>query len=451
MGHRKLPGIISESSSAEIRSAALRLGPHLEQSGWLDPTNHFLHHTAARVDAEIPTGRTAETLEAGTERAGQLAEFVAASVVLHCADGWSYLGRAQAAQLRGDVGAAFHLGYYAELRAAMSVLASQGIGVFRKRHVIVKNGGGVDVFDKTGTHVFAGEVLKAWSKSERSAPLVTEVISPGGVPLKDWLEAYTQGAMAKATGEGFLRLWGFDVEHLGVDHAARAEASYTPRTAQGCSPPPSSRALQFGAALWRALGPAGSSSFGTLDLHLLRRTLESAHRERFGKKARNDAARYRRYVEAVVEAVPATLTADGLVRFLTREHEPDDLLLLSEADNRSPSSDPESHLHLMARAALLLRLSSGCARSLLAEASLPEGDLSWWSDQLAIGRALIEPADAPLVAADLWTDIDDALSELDQEVSGGADATYATLHGRCARQLGLLGGCERIALAGLAA
>jgi len=451
MARRKLAGIISESSSAEVRAAALRLGPHLQNSGWLDPGNHFLSDTAANVDAEIQKGRSAANLHSSTARARQLAEFIAASVVLHCADGWSYLGRAQAAQLRGDIGATRHLAYYAELRAAMSLLASQGIGVFDYRHVIVKQGGAVDVFNQAGTHQFAGEALKAWTRSGRSAPLVTQVIRPAGVPLSDWLSAFTQGAMAKSTGEAFLRLWGLDVEHLGADGAARAEASYTPRTARGCSPPPSSKALQFGTSLWKALGPDGNLSFGTLDLHLLRRSLERAYRERFNKKPSNDAARYRTYLEAAVEAVPATLPPDRLMTFLSREHQPDDLLLLSEAEKKSPATDSENHLHMMSRAALLLRLSSGCARSLLTEASLDAAELQWWSDQLAVSRALIEPREIPTIANDLWTDVADALSDLDDRISNGDDASYATLQGRCSRELSLLGGCERIALAGLAA
>jgi hypothetical protein len=333
----------------------------------------------------------------------------------------------------------------------MSLLASQGIGVFDTHHVIVKKGGGVDVFAQAGTHKFTGEVLKAWTKSNRSAPLVTGIIQPAGVSLGDWLTAFTQGAMAKATGEAFLRLWGLDVEHLGADGAARAEASYTPRTAQGCSPPPSSRALEFGTALWRALGPEGNASFGILDLHLLRLSLERAYRERFDKKPSNDVKRYRSYLEATVDAVPASLPGDRLVTFLSREHEPDDLVLLREADNRSSTSDPENHLHLMARAALLLRLSSGCARSLLSEVSLEDEDLQWWSDQLGVSRALVEPEEVPVVAADLWTDIADALTDLDEQVADGANVTYAMLQGRWSRELSLLGGCERIALSGLMA
>ena len=54
-------------------------------------------------------------------------EYVAASAPTHLIDGWSYLARAIDALLRGDAPAAVHLGYYAELRAAMSLLAGGGI------------------------------------------------------------------------------------------------------------------------------------------------------------------------------------------------------------------------------------------------------------------------------------------------------------------------------------
>ena len=39
--------------------------------------------------------------------------------------------------MAGDPDAARHLGYYAELRATMSILAGDGIGVFQNKHIIV--------------------------------------------------------------------------------------------------------------------------------------------------------------------------------------------------------------------------------------------------------------------------------------------------------------------------
>ena len=80
---------------------------------------------------------TKQPLRAGHVEAGEgrrrrdttkpdLTEYIGASTLGHCFDGWSYLGRATEAELAGDPGSARHLGYYAELRAAMSLLGRRG-------------------------------------------------------------------------------------------------------------------------------------------------------------------------------------------------------------------------------------------------------------------------------------------------------------------------------------
>ena len=63
---------------------------------------------------------------------GKIAEYIAASIPLHVADGWTFLARAFESIRSGDRNTAVHLAYYAELRAAMSLLASEGVGVFNR-------------------------------------------------------------------------------------------------------------------------------------------------------------------------------------------------------------------------------------------------------------------------------------------------------------------------------
>jgi hypothetical protein len=450
---RKIAGIVKESSSEAIIDAAQRLDPHLLTESWLDATNHFLAESSAKVDAEMggKNKDKAVRLTPGSARAKQLAEFVAASVILHCADGWAYLGRAMAAQLSGDTGAAGHLSYYAELRAAMSLLASQGIGVFDRNHVIVHHDGAVDAFRQQGTHQFAWAVLEAWSESDRSAAVVTSMIRPAGASLADWYEAFTSGAKAKDKGDEYLRRWGLDIKRFAIDRGARAEFSYRPRTAEGCVPPAGARAAQFGAAVWRALEPDGNEPFGIVDLHLLRRTLEPAFRERTQKKPANDPTEFLRYVRHAIGQLQLSSSETRLESFLTRKLDPDELKLIEAAENTAGVGDPENHLHMIARAALLLRLSTGCARELLEQAALEFQTFAWWCDQLGSARALTSPGDFPAQPAALWDDIAQALSDLEEQISAGAGADYATLHERCSRELGLLGSCERVALVGLAA
>ena len=65
----------------------------------------------------------------------KLGEYIACSAPLHLADGWNYLSRAFDAACRGDRSSAYHLAYYGELRATMSLLATEGIGIFNRRHI----------------------------------------------------------------------------------------------------------------------------------------------------------------------------------------------------------------------------------------------------------------------------------------------------------------------------
>jgi hypothetical protein len=449
---RKLAGIVSQSSEQAVIEAAARLNPHLLGQSWLAVGNHFLEQTASKVDGQMGGADhdQSRTLAHDSIRAAQLAEFIAASVILHCADGWSYLGRAMAAQLRGDTGAATHLAYYAELRAAMSLLASQGIGVFNSNHAIVKHNGDVDVFPQAGTHQFTWDVLEEWSRSSRSTAVVTTMVRPAGASLEEWYEAFTAGAQAKDKGDRFLLRWGLDIKRFATDKDARAGVSYGMRTVDGCSPPSSERAAEFGASLWRALEPDGREPFGNIDRHLLRRTLESAFRERTGKKAANAPKLFGEYVKQATGSLQLSLPAETLEAFLARTIDPADLALLGAAEDMAEIDHPENHLHMLARATLLLRLSTGCAKELLGQAAIDYADFQWWCEQLAGARALIVPGELPDPPAELWADIEGALRDIDAEIAAGV-ADYATLHLRCPRELGVLGGCERIALLGLAA
>ena len=72
-----------------------------------------------------------------------LAERIAVSIPSHVFDGWSYLGRAIHCFVRGDTRSAVHLGYYAELRSALAVLAAEGIGLLDRHHFVIQENGSV--------------------------------------------------------------------------------------------------------------------------------------------------------------------------------------------------------------------------------------------------------------------------------------------------------------------
>src|SRR5205085_2086646 len=63
-----------------------------------------------------------------------LADYLALSTWSHAFDGWRYLSKSALSLLRGARSVALHMAYYAELRAALSILAGAGIGIVDYNH-----------------------------------------------------------------------------------------------------------------------------------------------------------------------------------------------------------------------------------------------------------------------------------------------------------------------------
>ena len=452
---RSVEEVLSGASRFAVERAARRVRGRLYHDRWLASTNMYLHQAPAKLKAQFKSeGRRPQqplVYPADTLEAMHLAEYIAASTILHCVDGWTYLGRALAAQLVGDSSTARHLGYYAELRAAVSLLAGQGVGVFAGPHVILKESNDVEIFHQLGTHHFAWNALSAWTDLPASVELLGEVIQPADAKLVDWLEPLAGPDVWQQTGRDYLRHWGLDVERFGRDREARNDSSYQPRTAFGANPPASRRAAEFSSDLWRLFEPLGATHFDTLDRYLLRRTLHRLFKLRYGHSANSDPQRFQAFFGQALGSLQTSESEAQLIRFLNRDGFPEEPSLFSEAELQSAIDDPEDHLQVIARAALLLRVASGSAQRMLKEASLPYLKFEWWSRQIAATRALAE-ADVSLRTPELlWLDVEEAIIGLDEKIAHGDADTYLTLSGRCPAELSVLGGCERIALWALAA
>ncbi len=90
--------------------------------------------------------------------------YISASGPCHVIDGWSFIGRAIDATLRGDSYAAIHLGYYAELRAAMALLACEGVGILNSRHATIDVKSNTHEFGKgKGTHKIIWPCIQHWA------------------------------------------------------------------------------------------------------------------------------------------------------------------------------------------------------------------------------------------------------------------------------------------------
>lgn len=435
--------VVSQADRAAILREYQAISKNWPRHQWLQTRNRYKSDAAKRIkdDATRPPHDS------------QLRQYIAASSVIHCLDGWSYLGRATDARLKGDGATSCHLAYYAELRATMALLGAEGIGVFDKIHFIVNNRGRcIKVPEKPTTHVFAWEALEHWANTPAAADLVFRVIEPGGIPLGEWLDRFSVGPGSRSIlASRWLNQWGIDLKRFSGDREARNVSSYRPTTFSYASVLTPSKAFSRTKDFWRVYEPMQSNKFAILDRYFLKSSLElffrEAHSQRSPKQAR---AMYKRFVEAMLHQLSPRDTSLDWLEFLT-SNVGGSFPLLDDAKGTAEPSSPDHQVQISARAALQLRLATGACHALLASLPLKREDLRFWWTQIGLGRGLWSLGNEPSEATDLWADIRDSVDDIERWCLGNneTDKSYKNLWRENATAASALGTCERIALWGL--
>lgn len=138
---------MAAASRPRIEAAFQALTTQVQRGKWLRSTNRYGIDASKKVRREVERGTP--------HNAPDLSEYIAASIPLHCFDGWKYFAAAASRLMHGDWRNALHLGYYAELRAGMSLLASIGIGTFDPYHIALAHNA-PRRSGRQGTHDFVG-------------------------------------------------------------------------------------------------------------------------------------------------------------------------------------------------------------------------------------------------------------------------------------------------------
>ena len=418
------------------RSAICEIIPNLEgywlQESWLSDSNPYRQDIIRQL-------RNENQISDPT----QLAEYVAASAIIHCFDGWSYLGRALEAEMAGDPDAARHLGYYAELRAAMSVLAGNGIGVFDRKHIIVTERQRCVFLNSIGTHAFTWEVLKNWANLPAGRDILFQIIKPGGIYLREWLKQFSAGPNFIA--REWLRQWGLDLSRLTEDRNARNLVSYSPTAFISSGPRPIGDTMEAIQQFWKICEPGAMGGFPILDRYLLRLSLSLVNLET-GTDSLPARARYENQLQTMLNALdPKGLTPTQWTEFLKFESLRDMHPIIQDANAQDYSDHLDHSKQVLARATLLLRVATGSSADLLREAGLTvKEDLTFWWSSVAVRRRLWPEANEPSSFIDLWEDVADALDTVDQQPQD-----HYTLWSNYAREAVTLATTERAFLWGV--
>lgn len=391
-----------------------RLDAHFPNEGWWNPPAAYRN-----INAKV---RYNDALDSAL-----LGEYVAASVPLHAMDGWAYLSRAFEALAHGDRVSAIHLGYYAELRAALSILASAGLGLFGDRHLAIDSAGNVhlwpeqhkDLEDRnniTGTHQAVWRLLVKWASGQTNSGRVLKALSIADHTLDEWLtiivgELGRQGkpvppiseALEAQVATDWLLAWSIDLEYLPADRRLRNEVSYNPSRMQ----PPQPEDLDLKVILlqplitqWYSLSPTGSERQASGDASLLRRAVEQLHRRLapgidwvdFVEPLRDQGGTS--LVEAMSDADPFSL-------------------LFEMADSPAAIDQPAE---LLFRAALLLRVSSAISADMLNQVGVVRERLRFWWGRLGTQFGFWEDPAVQDDCTDLWVEVSEELAELQEIV-----------------------------------
>ena len=441
---------LCRASSDGLVAALWRLKDYFPHGRWLGANNKYGRHSLKAL--------TADTNAERDPWSKHLSEYVASSVILHCVNGWSFLGRAVHCHSLADLDQARHLAYYAELRAAMSLLGAEGIGIFNNRHVVVESSGNCLVVPKPWirTHQFTWLALEHWSGLQRSADLLSGAIRPGGIPLENWLQSFGpsgSGSQIRPIGNKWLTSWGLDLQRFTDDREARNEASYRPNTIYPVQSLDCSESAMFLRNLWNLCEPGLSSNFEALDRHLLRLSLEAAFRAIMGRTVQQANTDYTGWISSLLNGLNfRDGVRDEWESFLKRELDPCDPGLLQEARETSDIRHSRHHLHVIARAALLLRIATAASARLVRDAEYSREELEFWWSDLGLSRGLWASSDEPVSFTDLWQDVRDALDDLDSWRRKNAFSnppSRATWLQECAHQILTLSQCERVVLWGI--
>jgi hypothetical protein len=396
--------IVRKASRAAVQGYFARSAAAGNSTYWLETANRYRKTATQTYGDDFQA--SPKTVDEGA-----LIAYIAASAPTHAIDGWAYLARATDAVLRGDHCAALHLGYYAELRAAMSILASEGIGIFNQRHPVIDASGVATTsiskalqWDKikskfvdrgAGTHVIVWPILSHWGSLERSAKLIDTLIAPEGYSLRRWLDALGIPRPVRAISKGWFENWGVDLSRLSDDHESRNMVSYRPSEFRLPPAQHAPEAINFVSKLWGLFEPASSGRFPELESELLRKIVRES-----GLTV-NDTQ-----LQAELGMTPAV--ANRWATFLSAADNSLPLVLAEKVDDIEHT---ESALQVISRAALLLFLATGSTRKHLVDAGYTSAMLEFfWKRQCEIrfsGPASSLPDD-PI---DLWQDIKDHIDD----------------------------------------
>lgn len=382
---------------------------YLPEERWLGPLNRYRKDLPLKLADDLNPEKPCCSV-----KPNQLADYLSTSTITHCFDGWNYLSRSIESTLSGDMMAAIHLAYYAELRAVMSLMATQGIGVFKNKHVWFDQSGSCNrVPGSKSTNPFANEILNEWAKTQKSKDFLFSVISINSIQLNQWLNSTPYGSIDSVIDyllKDWLEKWSIDLK-LEEDKDIRNEVSYRPKIYE--KHVNHDEIVKKVTYIWEACEPSETSSFDLLDKHLLKASLDVIYNQYVNNSTLHKPVEKSDFVAKVLTSVGLNSTG-SLHDFLSKTTNTH--FILETAKNNIQYEDSYCYTYdcfpIICRALLLLRLATGATEKFLDQSITKDLTRFWWY-KIGLNAGLWSKNSEPEDFKDLYQDISEAINELD--------------------------------------
>ena len=358
----------------------------------------------------------------------EIKTFIAASTLGHLLDGWMYLSNSFNALLSGDEATAIHLAYYAELRSAMSILATEGIGVFDKKHFGLINSSSSEVFkysnkqgpNRGATHQFVWTAMEKWSNSAfKPNADILKTFTVRGLDFYELTEFFhptTAGStfLTVSTIKEWLKDWCFDIKSYRIDRETRNNVSYRPQRMQNFNDfIDFENIIKELSNFWTIISPSTTDRFSLLDTYLLRRLYNTIYGRLSPQEPLSDL---------IDNAFQQQGAYDASTIRLLNANPLNDPMIFQYAQIQKTTA-----LSIISRATLLLRVSIGLVSQIYKAANVDKNDLDFVWNNYGIDNGFWSQGNQPLDFNKLWTDVQPTFTDLinDMTIPGNTNDMFS--------------------------
>ena len=398
----------------------------------LSPNNQFAVDSEQAASLFYSSLQNRQQLPQYNSLKNDLAVYMAASTFTHNADGWAYLSRGVDALLNCDISSCIHLVYYAELRAAMSIMACSGILQINKRTLYFDanangNVSGVSASSRfpSGTHIAIIKLFEEWSNSTKIWDVMKNLKMAGGLTLLDWGQSTNIGSLQSTSSsiiDDWLRDWQKDlVNALNDDHALRNIVSYNPQIRGRCLPRNyEASIIRPLIEIWSELLPLDGQIYSILDSHLVGSYLSRLYNGVYvdpnsrSTSSSTQQARislsYDKYIEIIKTAFG--LNDSGMFMVFKESHNGTQKSFIIEQSQKNTLPTDisiDKCISMICRSILLLLIGAGMCDNLLSVSNTNRNSFldPWWR-AFTSNNGLQKTPDDLDNAFDLYSDIEDA-------------------------------------------